>query len=279
MRKQDLVRTASVVATLAVVALGAAMARNDRGSPTGLATGRDAGAAFRVPPPSPPTTTAPPTTTVPIIEAPALPLPEPIPLDAYAPTPEKVIGRLRIPKFDVDEPLGEGITLTSLNRGPGWWPGTALPGQLGNLVVGGHRTTYSKPFSRIDELVEGDEVIFAMPDRDYVYQVRGVIVVPEDRIGIAGQTYNHVATLFACHPKGSATHRVVAKLRLLNPDGTPVDKDDWLPPVDYGHDITTLVVNGGLAGTPTEPAPALPANPTATTTTTVASLSVQSTSS
>jgi hypothetical protein len=43
-----------------------------------------------------------------------------------------------------------------------------------------------------------------------------------------------VATLFACHPKGSATHRIVAKLGLLGPDGRPVDDEAALPPLDVG---------------------------------------------
>ena len=46
--------------------------------------------------------------------------------------------------------LYEGITLTTLNKGPGHWPGTALPSQDGNVVVAGHRVTHSRPFRHID---------------------------------------------------------------------------------------------------------------------------------
>jgi hypothetical protein len=59
-----------------------------------------------------------------------------------------------------------------------------------------------------------------------------VIVVPAEWIDIAAQDWAHTATLFACHPKGSARERIVAKLRLLRDDGTPVDPDDTLPPLD-----------------------------------------------
>lgn len=187
------------------------------------------------PPPSLSVQTAPPTT---------LPLPEPLPANPYAPTPAVELGRLRIPKLGVDEPMQSGMTLTAINRGPGHWPGTAMPGQLGNMVVAGHRTTYSKPFERLEQLAAGDRVEFAMPDGTHTYEVRGVIVVPENHIGIAAATPAHTATLFACHPKGSATHRIVAKLKLLGPDGSPVDDEATLPPVDAGADATgtTLVV-------------------------------------
>lgn len=235
------------VGVIGGVAVGGLVTRTPAPDRRGIEAGTEVGAAFGLA--AAPTTGIPATTAtvipaVEVIEAPALPLPEPIPANFYAPTPEVVMGRLKIPKLGVDEPLQEGITLTAINRGPGWWPGTARPGELGNMVIGGHRTTWSKPFSRLDELVAGDTVIFAMPDGDITYEVRGVIVVPENRIGIANQTYAHVATLFACHPKGSATHRIVAKLRLLKPDGTPVDQEEWLPPVDYGAELTSLVVRG-----------------------------------
>ena len=101
-------------------------------------------------------------------------------------------------------------------------------------------------------LVAGDQVIFTTDRGVATYEVRGVIIVPESHIGIAAQSNAHTATLFACHPKGSATHRIVAKLRLLNPDGTPADPDEALPPIEQGTDPatdTTLVVRDTSAET------------------------------
>jgi sortase A len=201
-----------------------------------------------------PTTVAPSTTTAtepePTTTLEQVPLPDPMPADPYAATSEIVLGQIEIPKLGVIGKLEEGITLTAINRGPGHWPGTPLPGGRGNLVIAGHRTTYSKPFSRVDELTPGDVVIFRMPTETITYQVRGVIIVPAQNIGIAAQNDAHTATLFACHPRGSATHRIVVKLRLLGPDGLPVDPDEALPPVDAGADPvtgTTLLVRA--AGT------------------------------
>jgi len=203
--------------------------------------------------PLPTTTTT--TTTVPSITITALeaiPVPDPLPTNPYEATPEVVLGTIEIPALGVAENLQSGMTLTAINRGPGHWPGTAEPGGLGNMVVAGHRTTYSRPFADLDQLVAGDRVIFTTDEGVATYEVRGVIIVPESHVGIAAQSNAHTATLFACHPKGSATHRIVAKLRLLNADGTPVDPDEALPPIEQGSDPatdTTLVVRDTSAAT------------------------------
>jgi len=192
-----------------------------------------------------------------ITTRPPLPIPDALPVNAYAPTPQVVLGTIEIPKIDLTADLQRGVTLTAINRGPGWWPGTAMPGELGNMVVAGHRTTYSKPFSRLDELEPGDQVILTTDTGRSVYEVRGVIVVPGDWIDIAAQSEAHTATLFACHPPGSARERIVAKLRLLNPDGTPVDPDSALPPLDAEAQSTdhTLMVrdDGATDATGTDP--------------------------
>jgi len=182
-----------------------------------------------MPPPEPAPTT---TTTRP---ARPFPVPEQLPSNYYEATEAIALGTLELPSLGVIDEIQEGATLTAINRGPSHWPGTALPGDPGNAVFAGHRTTYTKPFHRLDELQPGDPVLFHMRDgTTYTYEVRGVIIVPASSIGIAAQDPAHTATLYACHPKGSATHRIVAKLRLLGEDGRPVDDDDALPPVDVG---------------------------------------------
>ena len=169
---------------------------------------------------------------------PPLPIPEPVPENAHADTPQVVLGTIELPQIGVTGDIQQGITLTAINRGPGHWPGTAMPGELGNVVIAGHRTTYSKPFNRLDALQPGDPVVMTTADGRNTYQVRGIVIVPGEAIDIAEQSYAHTATLFACHPPGSARQRIVAKLRLLAPDGTPVDLDDALPPLDSGSQST-----------------------------------------
>lgn len=203
------------------------------------------------PPPTPPlnpvpSTTVPPTTAPPPTASTAaeatvpttrpanlvdLPVPADLPLDPYEATPHQVVSIMHIPALGVSEPVGEGMTLTALNRGPSHWPGTAMPGQLGNVVVGGHRTTFSKPFRHLDKLAPDDEVIFETAEGTFTYQVVGTEIVGPEELSIADQAVEHTATLFACHPPGSAAYRIVANLRLVDDDGVPVAA----PPLQVGN--------------------------------------------
>lgn len=145
-----------------------------------------------------------------------LPQPEPSPADPYAPTPEVVHGTLEIPAIGLSQPLYEGVTLTAINRGPSHWPGSAMPGEVGNVVIAGHRTTYTKPFWALNELERGDELIFTVDGEQTVYVLdRTEIVYPTD-IHIVDQSHERTATLFACHPRGSARQRIVGHFEIKN---------------------------------------------------------------
>jgi len=142
-----------------------------------------------------------------------LPVPQ-APPDPRAPEPVVELGSIEIPRIGLDKSLFEGITLTTLDRGPGHWPGTALPGGVGNVVVGGHRTSKSRPFRNLQQLVPGDEVIFTTGAGRFVYRVVRTEIVTPDAIWIVNQTAEYTATLFACHPVGSTKERIVVFLEL-----------------------------------------------------------------
>ena len=67
-------------------------------------------------------------------------------------------------------------------------------------MFGGHRTTYSHPFERLDELTRGDEIAFIGRVRTDVYRVRDVFVVGPGDLWITDPSGPDRATLFACHP-------------------------------------------------------------------------------
>lgn len=113
--------------------------------------------------------------------------------------------------------LYEGVELTVLNVGPGHWPGTAEPGGYGNTVIAGHRVTHSKPFRNVDQLENGDDIFVTTAAGTFNYKVTGTeIVYPKD-IWIVDQTPGYRLTLFACHPPGSASQRIVIYADLVNP--------------------------------------------------------------
>lgn len=137
------------------------------------------------------------------------------PPSAAAPAePVIELGAISIPKLGVDRTLYSGIHLSTLDRGPGHWPGTALPGEVGNVVVAAHRTSHGGPFRHIDTLVAGDLVQFSTASGTIDYRVTSTEVVPPTAMWIVDQTPTATATLFACHPPGSVRERIVVHLEL-----------------------------------------------------------------
>jgi sortase A len=179
-----------------------------------------------LPPQLEPPASTPPTTGVPAAAAPPAVPAEPaapisVPANPYAPEPVVRLGTIEIPKLGLVHPMYEGVTLNNIDHGPSHWPGTALPGHNGNVVVAGHRVTHDHPFLHIDQLRNGDTVIFTVDGQRSVYVVTGSqIVTPRDTF-IVTQTATPQATLFACHPPHSATYRYVVHLALVGPPLPP----------------------------------------------------------
>ncbi|HEY3240639.1 MAG TPA: class E sortase [Acidimicrobiia bacterium] len=158
--------------------------------------------------PSPTTSTTLPADPAPAVAPRTTPTPPP---PERAPTPLVKVGEIRIPRIGLVHAIYEGVSLTVVDHGPGHWPGSAMPGQLGNTVFAGHRVTHSHPFRNVDQLVPGDEVIFATADGEFHYKVTGTEIVGAKDTWIVTPTPNATMTLFACHPPGSAKQRIVIR--------------------------------------------------------------------
>ena len=120
----------------------------------------------------------------------------------------------------------EGTTLAALQAGAGHYEGTPFPCEQGNVGIAGHRTTYGRPFNKIDEMKPGDTVDLLTPFARCTYQVIAPfaghsnpwVVLPSDfkvvgQDGVLGS--GHWLTLTSCHPKGSDSHRIVLRLKLI----------------------------------------------------------------
>ena len=161
------------------------------------------------------TTTLPPETSV-VDTTTSSPAAAPIapPPDPRGAEPLVSVGRIAIPDVGLDAPLYEGIRLTTLDNGPGHWPGTALPGEIGNVVVAAHRTSHGGAFRHLDQLAPGDAVNFTTDAGQSAYRVTGTQIVQPDAVWIVDPTPTPTATLFACHPPGSTSQRIVVTLEL-----------------------------------------------------------------
>lgn len=70
-------------------------------------------------------------------------------------------------------PIITGISDRDLTKGLGYYPGTALPGEVGNFAVAGHRATHGEPFADFPLLEVGDEVIIETLVGQYTYEFFG----------------------------------------------------------------------------------------------------------
>jgi sortase A len=113
----------------------------------------------------------------------------------------------------------EGVSHDDLKKGPGHFPGTDLPGQLGNVVISGHRTTYGAPFNRLDELHTGDAIVLETRTTFFTYTVQRIFVVKPSAIGVTYHVPDHpglaptqrLLTLTTCNPKYSARTRLIVR--------------------------------------------------------------------
>ncbi|MBW3662907.1 MAG: class E sortase [Actinobacteria bacterium] len=135
----------------------------------------------------------------------------------------KPLTKIVLPKLDVATLVVEGTSPSALRAGAGHYPNTPLPGQVGNVAIAGHRTTYGRPFNRLDQMRPGDDVWLVTPVADHRYVVVSAreagwianpyITTPKDW-SVVAPTSDASLTLTTCHPKGSAAERLVLRAEL-----------------------------------------------------------------
>ena len=135
----------------------------------------------------------------------------------------KGLTTLRIPKIGVEVVVVEGTTPSALRAGAGHYVETPLPGEAGNVGIAGHRTTYGRPFNRLDELDPGDLVELETPFEVFTYRALPPFdghpnpwVVAPTQYDVVGQAVQgSFLTLTTCHPKGSARQRLIMRFELV----------------------------------------------------------------
>ncbi|MEV0160196.1 class E sortase [Nonomuraea fuscirosea] len=133
--------------------------------------------------------------------------------------PGQAVALLRIPKLgrDYQYAVVEGVGADQLRKGPGHYPDTAMPGQVGNFVLSGHRTTYAAPFNEIDELERDDEIVVETREARHTYRVTSQDIVRPDEVDVLApvpgkpdiRPIRAFITLSTCHPEYSAAERLI----------------------------------------------------------------------
>lgn len=228
----DRVRRIAAVVAIVLVGVVAAFVALNRGAATGPATDTDAAAEQAQP-------TAESPSSRPLVERmldrlsqgrSAASIDDPV-RDADVPEIEVAaavpVGRLVVPAMDLSTSYFEGVHDAVINKGPGHWPGTPLPGQAGNAVFSGHRATHGAEFVDLDVLQPGDRISVRVGGRSapYTYAVRGTTIVKESRYVpyVTRQPSSpdaRMLTLFACNPVWDSTHRIVVRAELVGGGST-----------------------------------------------------------
>jgi sortase A len=124
------------------------------------------------------------------------------------------IGKIVIKKIGASFDIVQGTDTSSLEKGPGHYPGTAFPGLGQTVAIAGHRTTYLAPFRHIDALAPGDRIVLDMPYGTFTYIVQyHKIVLPTALWVINNVGYDRLV-LSACNPLYSAAQRIIVFARL-----------------------------------------------------------------
>ena len=137
------------------------------------------------------------------------------PRGAQAPATDGLIGRIEIPRLLLSAVVVEGISNTTLRRAVGHIPGTALPGQPGNVGISGHRDTFFRP---LKDLKIKDEIQFCTLNGSFRYVVESIIVVDPNSVGVLAPSSENLLTLVTCYPFfyiGAAPKRFVARARQM----------------------------------------------------------------
>ena len=153
---------------------------------------------------------------------------------------EKVIpkeNKIVIPKISVDAPIvfpqnaDNKSILEAIKNGVAHYPGTALPGRPGNVFITGHSSyywwsggQYNRVFTLLDKLVANDLIYIDYDGKEYVYKVRGSIVVLPSQTEVLNPTPNAVLSLMTCTPVGTNLKRLIVQADLISSPPADISK-------------------------------------------------------
>jgi len=165
------------------------------------------------------------------------------------------IARIELPRIGVDKIVVAGVDKNDLKKGPGHYPETPMPGQLGNAAIAGHRTTFGQPFFDVDKMETGDEIVVTTVVGRFVYRVTGQeIVSPSDYQVIATTDPTRATlTLTSCHPKYTARERIIVYAELDETASGPVSEAT----INYGRpldEVATAAADPDPSNTVVDPA-------------------------
>ncbi len=138
---------------------------------------------------------------------------------------------IEIPSLNLVTPLviGESTDIPTLEKnldqGAVYYPGSVLPGQVGQILVLGHSAPPGWPhikhdwvFSDLDKLEVGSSIVLYFNNHQYTYRIIKKDIVPRGQ-EVGSETLNgknNILTLVSCWPPGKDYKRIAVDAELTN---------------------------------------------------------------
>ena len=129
------------------------------------------------------------------------------------PGPEQAI-QIQIPSLSVDAPVVQGDGWEQLKKGVAQHPGSADPGQIGNMVLSAHNDVFGEIFRYLDQLERGDQIIIYTPQHSFTYIITDIQIVKPTDVEVMASTPNPTVTLISCYPYMVDNQRIVVQASL-----------------------------------------------------------------
>jgi sortase A len=134
-----------------------------------------------------------------------------VPHPPVTPLPGSTLGRIEIPRLGVSAMIRAGSDARTLRLAVGHIPGTALPGEIGNIGLAGHRDTF---FRRLRDIRANDDIRVVTTTGTYMFKVYSTRVVSPRDTWVLNPTRTPTLTLVTCYPFtyiGSAPERFIVR--------------------------------------------------------------------
>jgi sortase A len=124
-------------------------------------------------------------------------------------------GRIEIPRLGISVMVIEGVQARSLKLAVGHVPGTAFPGEAGNVGIAGHRDSF---FRNLRKIQNHDTIRLTTLYGSYDYLVESTRVVGPRDTQVLHSSGEPLLTLVTCYPfyyAGPAPDRFIVRARLV----------------------------------------------------------------
>ena len=125
------------------------------------------------------------------------------------------IAILEIPSIRLKQPVVEGVTEDVIKYFLGKFPESAMPGEVGNFSVAGHRVSdFTDAFINLYKVKPGDKVIVTTKSGKYTYEVDESFIVEPEQVEVLDTADYEKITLITCTI--GSKRRVIVTGRLID---------------------------------------------------------------